>query len=74
MVLMAARWQHERQLLNSPQALMTGGTASGGRSRAAGRPLRFSRLSHSLYWMGLTASATLAAQSIATMIRVVRNG
>lgn len=65
MVLVGARWRHERQL--------AGGLAQ----RKFAVPLHRARstrrvplggLSQSLYWLGLTSSAALAAQAIASLV------
>ena len=55
--LIWARWRHQRV-----RSLST----SDGRSRPVGLPL--GRLTSSIYWLGLTASAALAGQAIASLV------
>ncbi|HEV2123332.1 MAG TPA: hypothetical protein VGW38_11225 [Chloroflexota bacterium] len=74
-VLIAARWQHERQLLNAPRTFIPRSTLTAGRGRTGARsirpsgPLQLNHLSYPLYWLGLTTTAALAAQAIAVLVR-----
>lgn len=73
--LVAARWNHEQQLAKNTNAVReilerrtleargAGGTGAGGRVG-----VRLPQVSHPLYWLGLTTSAALAAQAIATLL------
>lgn len=68
-VLIAARWHREQQLSNAPRP------ARSARQTRASEPLgrrlphlRSIRVSQPLYWIGLTTSAALAAQAIASLI------
>jgi hypothetical protein len=72
--LVAARWNHEKQLAKNPpsaRALLErralearGAGGDGGRVG-----FRLPTITHPLYWLGLTTSAALAAQAIATLIQ-----
>ena len=62
-VLISARWRHEQQLAGSPPA-----ARSGAAGRRGGRRAPLPPLPQSLYWMGLTTSAALAAQAIAALV------
>jgi hypothetical protein len=69
-MLIGARWYHERQVLAA--GLLTHRSAGvtgrrGLRGRLSRRALA-GRLSQPLYWLGLTTSAALAAQAIASFI------
>ena len=55
--LILARWRHQRV-----RSLST----SDGRSRPVG--LSPGRLTSSIYWLGLTASAALAGQALASLV------
>jgi hypothetical protein len=80
--LMAARWRHERQLAQDGREMRDLRTwlerqpADGGAGLGYGGMLeRLERLgrhapsvSHPLYWLGLTTSAALAAQSISVLV------
>jgi hypothetical protein len=71
--LVAARWNHEKQLAkntNVVRALLERRTlAARGAGTAGGRiGMRLPQISHPLYWLGLTTSAALAAQAIATLL------
>jgi hypothetical protein len=79
---MAARWQHERQLVNAPRTERAARETRGWLERRAvearvtesslGSSARFVRRlptpAHPLYWLGLTTSSALAAQALATLI------
>ncbi|MGI8423159.1 MAG: hypothetical protein ACR2NO_03455 [Chloroflexota bacterium] len=71
--LMAARWNHERQLAKNPsssRAMLERRTLEARTVGTAGGRVNF-RLppfTHPLYWLGLTTSAALAAQAIATLL------
>ncbi|MBI3972504.1 MAG: hypothetical protein HY332_14590 [Chloroflexi bacterium] len=64
-ILIGARWYHERQLMRAPR--LTFRSAPSPNRRPARRTLP-AYLSQSLYWLGLTTSAALAAQAIAAII------
>jgi hypothetical protein len=71
--LVAARWNHERQLArnsNAVRAILERRTLEArGAGMAGGRVgVRLPQVSHPLYWLGLTTSAALAAQAIATLL------
>jgi hypothetical protein len=72
--LMGARWNHEKQLAKNPQtarALLERRTlqARGAGSSAGRVGFRMPAIQHPLYWLGLTTSAALAAQAIATLLQ-----
>lgn len=69
--LLAARWRHERQRLLRPYLARIPSTEGGGSWRSRLAPSQFSleHLSYAMYWAGLTASAALAAQAIASVVR-----
>ena len=71
--LMVARWNHEKQLANSPRGLLArkpaearAGALRGLQGDRSG--WRLPAVSHPLYWLGLTTSAALAGQAIATLM------
>ncbi len=74
--LMAARWHHERQLASAPRAAQLSRTWLERKALEArtdpGSGTRLARrlppVTHPLYWLGLTTSAALAAQAIATLL------
>lgn len=71
--LVAARWNHERQLAksaNPARALLERRTLEArGAGTSGGRMgIRLPQITHPLYWLGLTTSAALAAQAIATLL------
>ena len=71
--LIAARWNHERQLTsnsNTARAMLQRRTLEARGAGTAGTRVgfRLPPVSHPLYWLGLTTSATLAAQAIATLL------
>jgi hypothetical protein len=74
--LMAARWQHEKQLENAPRTArgwlerraMEARATGSGASVSERLVRRLPVPSHPLYWLGLTTSAALAAQAIATLL------
>jgi hypothetical protein len=72
--LIAARWYHERRVAAAGRAagrlprLRASRRASRPTSRGLGRRGLADRISHPLYWLGLTTSAALAAQAIAALI------
>ena len=71
--LIAARWNHERQVAEKPataRALLQRRTLEARGAGASGTRVgfRLPQVSHPLYWLGLTTSAALAAQAIATLV------
>ena len=72
--LVAARWNHEKQVAKNPQtarALLERRTlqARGAGSSGGRVGFRMPEIQHPLYWLGLTTSAALAAQAIATLLQ-----
>ena len=71
--LVAARWNHEKQAAgnsSTTRALLQRRTLEARGAGTAGTRVgfRLPQLSHPLYWLGLTTSAALAAQAIATLL------
>lgn len=71
--LIAARWNHEKQVAGSSsasRALLQRRTLEARGAGGAGSRVgfRLPQVSHPLYWLGLTTSAALAAQAIATLL------
>ncbi len=71
--LIAARWNHEKQVAstnNTARALLQRRTLEARGAGAGGTRVgfRLPQMSHPLYWLGLTTSAALAAQAIATLL------
>jgi hypothetical protein len=80
-ILIGARWRHEQQALTTSRPLRPrfAGPANGRGARLPGAPIvhRLARparrapgisLSLALYWLGLTTSAALAGQALATLL------
>ena len=69
-ILIVARWRHEQQLTSAPQFFVRSGPPRlrEGGSRHTVRRVRPS-FAQSLYWIGLTSSAALAGQAIATFLK-----
>ena len=73
--LVAARWNHERHAAANPntaRALLQRRTLEARGAGTAGTRVgfRLPQVSHPLYWLGLTTSAALAAQAIATLLTI----
>ena len=71
--LIAARWNHEKQVAstsNTARAVLQRRTLEARGAGASGTRVgfRLPQLAHPLYWLGLTTSAALAAQAIATLV------
>ena len=71
--LIAARWNHEKQVAstsNTARAVLQRRTLEARGAGASGTRVgfRLPQLTHPLYWLGLTTSAALAAQAIATLL------
>ena len=72
--LVAARWNHEKQLAKNPptaRALLERRALEARGAGANGERVgfRLPAITHPLYWLGLTTSAALAAQAIATLLQ-----